>query len=224
MAIDGPSGCGKGTVAQRVAERLGLLHIDSGAMYRAVALLAVEGGIPLDDGPRLGAIASDSGVRFEQGEVGVKVLVGDRDITGAIRQPEVSEAASQVAVHREVRAALVARQQALGAAADSGVVMEGRDIGTVVFPDADLKIYLDASPEERARRRYQQDGADESGKTLSETLEEILERDRRDRERTESPLRQAEDAVYVDSTAMGREEVADVIVRVARQRAEAAAS
>ena len=221
VAIDGPSGCGKGTIAKLVAERLGLLHIDSGAMYRAVALLAVEGGVPLDDGIRLGELASDGGVHFESGEAGVRIFAGERDINEAIRRPEVSEAASHVAVHREVRSALVARQQAMGTTGDVGVVMEGRDIGTVVFPQAELKIFLDASPEERARRRYIQDGAESGGVTLQETLDEILERDRRDRERSQSPLLQAKDAVYIDTTAMSREDVADVIVRLARQRGAA---
>lgn len=218
VAIDGPSGCGKGAVAQRVAEELGYLHIDSGAMYRAVALFARENGIPFEEAGRVAQLAGETKFRMEMVPGGARVLAGGRDVSEAIRQPEVSQGASRVAVIPAVRAALVAQQQKMGAG--GGIVMEGRDIGTVVFPQAELKIYLDASVEERARRRYEQNQAQGIESTRERTVQEIEERDRRDKGRAISPLRQAEDAVYVDSTALGLEEVVAVIVRLARERAK----
>jgi cytidylate kinase len=219
VAIDGPSGCGKGTVAQRVAEELGYLHIDSGAMYRAVALFAIENDIPFEETDRVVKLAVETEFRMEMARGGARVLAGERDVSEAIRKPEVSQGASRVAVIPAVREALVKQQQQMDGA--GGIVMEGRDIGTVVFPEAGLKIYLDASVEERARRRFEQDRAKGIESTLEKTIEEIEERDRRDKGREISPLRQAEDAVYVDSTALGLEEVVAVIVRLARERAKA---
>ncbi len=212
IAIDGPSGVGKGAVAERLAERLGYLYVDTGAMYRTVALVAREQGIQLADAAEVAACTAGLRFRLErQGSV-VHVRVDGRDVTEAIRLPEVSQGASRVAVIPAVRMHLVAQQQRIGA--EGGVVMEGRDIGTVVFPDAELKIFLDATPEERARRRYQQQSLQGVPSSLEKTRREVEERDRRDSSREASPLRQAPDAIYLDSTALTVDEVVDVIVRL----------
>jgi len=216
IAIDGPSGAGKGTVAQGVAARLGYLYIDTGAMYRAVGLLACEQGLRLDDGDAVAALAARLRLDFEKTPDGIRVHANGRDLTEAIRTPEASDAASVIAVIPAVRRHLVAEQQRLGAA--GGVVMEGRDIATVVFPEAELKVYVDASPEERARRRHRQHTEQGIVSSLEITRKEIEERDRRDRERLASPLAQAPDAVYLDTTALSVEEVVEVIVRLAKGR------
>jgi cytidylate kinase len=215
IAIDGPSGAGKGRAAREVAERLGYLYVDSGAMYRAVGLVAREQGIPLEDAPAVAELAARLRIDFRRVPDGVHVFAGGRDVTEAIRTPEASQAASRVAVIPELRRHLVAQQQRIGA--EGGIVMEGRDIGTVVFPRAQLKIFLDASREERARRRHLQHLEQGHPSTLEETLREIEARDRRDTERSASPLVRADDAVYVDSTALSADETVDVIVRLARK-------
>ena len=217
VAVDGPSGSGKGAVARLAAGRLGYLYIDSGAMYRAVALLAREQDIPLDDDTRVSELAAGISFRMEKTTEGVRVLAGERDLTEAIRQPQVSVGASQVAVIPAVRKALVEQQKRMGS--EGGIVMEGRDIGTVVFPHAELKIFLDASVAERARRRHAQEREKGRESSPEETRKEIEERDRRDQEREVSPLQKAEDAVYLDSTALLINEVVEVIVRLARERA-----
>lgn len=216
VAIDGPSGSGKGTVARATADRLGYFYIDSGAMYRAVALCAQEQRIALSDTARVAEFAEQLNLRMESAPEGMRVLASGRDVTEAIRRPEVSQGASQVAVIPAVRAVLVAQQQRMGT--EGGIVMEGRDIGTVVFPRAELKVFLDASAAERVRRRYRQQREQGIECTVEATRKEIEERDRRDRERTVSPLVQAADAVYLDTTALTVEEVADVVVRLARER------
>jgi CMP/dCMP kinase len=216
IAIDGPVGSGKSTVARRVAELLGYLYLDSGAMYRAVALAAVREGLSLEDAARLEELAKRSRIELVMRDGTLRVLLDGEDVTEAIRSPEVSQAASKVAEHGGVRKVLVAEQQRMGA--DGGVVMEGRDIGTAVFPNADLKIYLDASLEERARRRLGDHQARGEKMTLEELVEQIRERDRRDRQREVSPLVQAPDAVLVDSTALDIEETARVIAQLARER------
>lgn len=215
VAIDGPSGSGKSTVARQVAGRLGYLYVDSGAMYRAVALAAQEQGIAPEDAAGLAACAAGLRIDLEKAPNGVRVLADGRDVTEAIRQPAVSRAASVAATIPAVREALVAQQQRLGSG--GGVVMEGRDIGTVVFPHAELKIFLDASTEERARRRYEQQREQGIPTSREKTLEEIRERDHRDATREVSPLVQAADAVYLDSTALTAEETVEVIVRLARK-------
>ena len=217
VAVDGPSGSGKGAVARLAAGRLGYLYIDSGAMYRAVALLAREQDIPLDDDTRVSELAAGISFRMEKTTEGVRVLAGERDLTEAIRQPQVSVGASQVAVIPAVRKALVEQQKRMGS--EGGIVMEGRDIGTVVFPHAELKIFLDASVAERARRRHAQEREKGRESSPEETRKEIEERDRRDQEREVSPLQKAEDAVYLDSTVLSINEVVEVIVRLARERA-----
>jgi len=220
VAIDGPVGSGKSTVARRVADLLGYTHLDSGAMYRAVAWKALRAGVPLDSPAELEKMAE--AVRIDLLPRGGKlhVLLDGEDITDQIRTSEVSHAASVVAALPGVRRPLVAEQRRAGA--EGGVVMEGRDIGTVVFPHAGLKIYLDASPEVRAVRRLKE--LQEKGEvpTLAQVLADVHERDRRDRERTASPLVQALDAVVVDNTAMDAEETARLIALLAQVKAKAA--
>jgi cytidylate kinase len=216
IAIDGPVGSGKSTVAQRVAEMLGYIYLDSGAMYRAVAWKALRDRVPLDAEEKLAELARATSIDLISDDGGFRVLVDGTDVTDEIRSPAVAQAASKVAVNGEVRAVLVAEQRR--AAAGGGVVMEGRDIGTVVFPDADLKIFLDASVEVRAERRRLQ--YEQKGERLefSEILEQVRQRDKRDREREVSPLVRAHDSVYVDNTAMSPEETARLIVFLARER------
>ncbi|HEV2297047.1 MAG TPA: (d)CMP kinase [Candidatus Acidoferrales bacterium] len=216
IAIDGPVGSGKSTVARRVAELLGYTYIDSGAMYRAVALKALRRTIPFESAEKLEALASETRIdlRAEGGQQ--RVLLDDENVTQAIRTPEVSQAASRVAVIPGVRHVLVAEQRRAGK--QGGVVMEGRDIGSVVFPDAELKIFLTASAEVRAQRRWREHQQKSDKIDLAKTLEEIHERDRRDAGREHSPLVRAEGAVYVDSTAMEAEEVARLIVLLSREQ------
>ncbi len=221
IAIDGPVGSGKSTVARRVAEMLGYTHLDSGAMYRAVAWKALCEHVPLDSPDQLSGLASRLHIDLVPRDGKQYVILDGEDITDLIRKPEVSHAASMVAVVAGVRHPLVSEQQRAGAR--GGVVMEGRDIGTVVFPHSDLKIYLDASPEARAQRRWQE--LHEKGEASDPliVLAGVLDRDRRDREREVSPLVRATDAVVVDNTAMDAEETARVIVLLAQEKVKAAA-
>jgi cytidylate kinase len=216
VAIDGPVGSGKSSVARRVAELLEYTYLDSGAMYRGVAWKALRDSVPLNSPARLEALARSTRIDFARAKDGLRVQVDGEDATERIRSAEVSQAASHVAVVAGVRAVLVSEQQRVGAA--GGVVMEGRDIGTVVFPQAELKIFLEASVEVRAERRYQEHLAKGDGLQLAQVLEEVRERDRRDREREVSPLVRAADAVLVDNTAMDVEETARLIVLLARER------
>jgi len=216
IAIDGPVGSGKSTVARRVAELLGYLHLDSGAMYRAVALGALRAGVALDDAAGLERVAREARIELEMNGEARRVLLDGEDVSEALRGPEMSQQASRVALVPGVRRVLVAHQQRMGAA--GGIVVEGRDIGTVVFPHAGLKIFLDAEVEVRARRRwleYEQKGRPTD---LSRMIEEVRERDHRDRDRAASPLRRAADAVYVDCSAMEAGEVARLIALLARER------
>jgi CMP/dCMP kinase len=219
IAIDGPVGSGKSTAARRVAELLGYTYIDTGAMYRAVALKALRAKIALNVNDALAALARDTRIDLRAGSAEndgtQRVLLDGEDVTTAIRTPEVSQAASKVALIEGVRHVLVAEQRRAGAS--GGVVMEGRDIGSVVFPDAELKIFLTASDEVRARRRWLEHQQKGDAIDLARTLEEIRERDRRDAGREHSPLVRAEGAVYVDSTAMDAEEVARLIAMLARE-------
>ena len=217
IAIDGPVGSGKSTVARRVAALLGYVYIDSGAMYRAVALKAVRRGVSLDDADALAALAQDTRIDLRARDGAQLVLLDGEDVTSAIRTPEVAQSASKIAVVPGVRHVLVAEQRRAGG--QGGVVMEGRDIGSVVFPDAQLKIFLTASPEIRAERRWREHQQKGDAIDLPRTLEEIHERDQRDRERSSSPLVRAPDAVVVDSSAMEPEEVARLIVMLAKQQA-----
>jgi cytidylate kinase len=214
IAIDGPSGAGKGTVARTVAARLGYRHVDTGAMYRAVAWKARAEGIDLADAPGVAAVAARA-----QLAVGDRVVIDGHDVTEAIRTPAIDDAASIVARHAAVRAVLVDEQRRIGAG--GGIVMEGRDIGSVVFPAADVKIYLDASPEERARRRAR-DTAHAASRSAGDRVAEALEsRDHSDRTRVVSPLRQVSDAEYIDTTSMPVADVIECVMAIAeRARAE----
>jgi cytidylate kinase len=207
IAIDGPAGAGKSTVARAVAEELGFTFLDSGAMYRGVALAALEAGADLDDGAALGALAAGLEVELD----GRHVSVGGRDVSAEIRTPEVTAAASRVSVHPGVREAMVARQRQLIAA--GSFVAEGRDIGTVVSPDSPLKVFLTASDEERARRR-----AAETGEDLESVLDSQRRRDARDTGREHGALRAAADAVVVDTTGLGLEAVVGRVVALAHER------
>jgi CMP/dCMP kinase len=221
IAIDGPAGAGKSTVARAVARRLGYLFINTGAMYRAVAWKALSEGIPLDDAMAVGRLAGDSLIELSGGVDSMRVLIDGRDITGEIATPQVGQAASIISTISAVRRALVARQQRMGRA--GSVVMEGRDIGTQVFPDAEVKIYLDASPESRAQRRYDEDLArGVAVASLEEMKEQIERRDHSDKTRADSPLTQVEDAVYIDSSAMTVDEVVDRILEIVERRKKSA--
>jgi cytidylate kinase len=223
IAIDGPAGSGKSSVARRVAAMLGYLYLDSGAMYRAVALKALDQQLSLDDEAGLEVLARKSRIELaqpvaEQEAAGLKnrVFLDGEEVTYEIRTAEVAQAASRLATIAGVREVLVAEQQRCGAG--GGIVMEGRDIGTVVFPRAELKIFLEASPEVRAERRWKEHQEKGDTVTLAQVLQEVRERDQRDRERKVSPLVRAPDAVLIDNTAMGIEETARVIVMLARER------
>jgi cytidylate kinase len=207
IAIDGPAGAGKSTVARAVAEELGFTYLDSGAMYRGVALAALQAGLGLDDGEALGELARG----LEIGLDGRRALLGERDVSAAIREPGVTAAASQVSVHPQVREAMIQRQRRLIAAGN--YVAEGRDIGTVVSPEAPLKVFLTASDEERARRR-----AAETGEDFESVLDAQRRRDARDSEREHGALRAAADAVELDTSSMSLEEVVARIVGFARER------
>lgn len=213
VAIDGPAGAGKSTIARRVAARLGLVYIDSGAMYRAVALWALREGVNLDDAARLEAMARAARIDFAPGSATVRL--NGEDVTEAIRTPEVSQAASKVSVLAGVRRALVEQQRRLGAA--QSVVMEGRDIGSVVFPDADVKIYLDADPVVRAQRRALELAQQGEAVSAEEVARELAERDRRDRTRATAPLVLAPGAVRVDTTRLSIEQVEQVILKLIQE-------
>lgn len=220
IAIDGPVGSGKSTVARRVAELLDYVYLDSGAMYRGVAWKALREQVPLDAEEKLTALASATRIDLLSRDGGFRVLVDGTDVTEQIRSAAVAQAASKVAVIAGVRAVLVAEQRR--AASGGGAVMEGRDIGTVVLPDADLKIFLDASVEVRAERRRLEHAQKGESLEFSEVLEEVRQRDRRDRGRAVSPLIRARDAVLVDNTAMSAEETARLIVLLVHEREETA--
>jgi len=216
IAIDGPVGSGKSTLARRVAELMGYVYFDTGAMYRALALKALRSKARFDEEDALAELARHSHVDLRAEDGTQRVYLDGEDVTTAIRSPEVAQASSKIAVISGVRQVLVAEQRRAGE--QGGVVMEGRDIGSVVFPDADLKIFLTASPEVRAERRWREHQQKGDSIDLSRTLEEIHERDRRDRERQSSPLVRAPDAVIVDSTAMDPEEAARLVVLLAKSQ------
>jgi cytidylate kinase len=209
VAIDGPAGAGKSTIARSLAGRLGFTYIDTGAMYRAVALWALRAGIDLDDLHRLEQLAREARIEFSTAEKSVQL--NGEDVTDAIREPAVGEAASRVSQAPGVRRAMREEQRRIGSL--HSVVMEGRDIGTVVFPEAQVKIYLDADPGIRAGRR-----AKETGGEVERVARELAERDQRDRTRTEAPLTQAPDAEYLDSTRLSPAEVEEAILKLVRQR------
>ena len=214
IAIDGPAGAGKSTVAARVARKLGYVNLESGAMYRALALKAIEGDASFDDEAALVKLAQGSTIALEPTLTGNRVLLNDRDVSARIRERDVTEAASKVSVHPQVRAWMVARQREMGMG--GGVVMEGRDIGTKVFPDADLKIFLDADPVVREQRRLDQQRI--RGAPAESMAADLRERDRRDRTRAASPLVAAGDAIVLDSTHLSEDEVVERIGKLAQER------
>lgn len=230
IAIDGPAGAGKSTLAAHLARRFGFLNLETGAMYRALALKAIENDLAFDEEAPLLALASQTAITLEPQLEGNRVLLDGLDVSRRIREPDVTAAASKVSVHHNLRAWMVRQQRALGA--DGGVVMEGRDIGTAVFPDAEVKIFLDAAPEVRGNRRYRQTfavehdappehaadpaSAEQQRQAQEAIIRELKERDYRDRHRAESPLQPAADAVILDSTALTLDQVlaqAEEIVR-----------
>jgi cytidylate kinase len=204
IAIDGPAGAGKSTIAARLARKLGYVNLESGAMYRALALKAVEWDISFDDESALVNLAHNSRIQIEPSLSGNRVLLDGRDVSQRVREPDVTEAASRVSVHPGVRQWMVARQQEMGAG--GGVVMEGRDIGTKVFPAADVKVFLDADPVVREQRRMKQQEV-MPGPAARALAAELRERDRRDRTRSTSPLVPADDALLLDSTTLSEDEV-----------------
>jgi cytidylate kinase len=204
IAIDGPAGAGKSTVASRIARRHGYLNIETGAMYRALALQAIRSDVSFDDEEALLKLAQRSHITLEPKIDGNRVLLDGENVSDRIREQDVTNAASKVSVHPKVREWMVARQRELGQM--GGVVMEGRDIGTKVFPDADVKIFLDAAPEVRGNRRFQQNQAG-SAHQQAAVVAEMQERDRRDRTRINSPLEAAKDAIVIDSTDLSLDEV-----------------
>ena len=207
IAIDGPAGAGKSTLASRLARKLGYVNIETGAMYRALALKAAEGGLSLDDEVALVELAQRSRIELEPVVDGNRVLLDGRDMSQRVREQDITEAASRVSIHSKVREWMVARQREMGVA--GGVVMEGRDIGTKVFPDADVKIFLDAAPEVRGERRFQQQPGASVPRQAAEVVAELRRRDQRDRTRAASPLAPAADAVVIDSTDLSIEQVVE---------------
>ena len=203
IAIDGPAGAGKSTLAARLAQKLGYVNLESGAMYRALALKALASGIALDDEAALVTLAERSSIELRPEADGNRVLLDGRDVSQRIREQDVTDAASKVSVHPRVREWMVARQREMGAR--GGIIMEGRDIGTKVFPDAEVKIFLDAAPEVRGDRRFRQ--KPEASLPPEAVIAELRARDRRDRTRAASPLTPAPDAVIIDSTNMTIEQV-----------------
>jgi cytidylate kinase len=214
IAIDGPAGAGKSTIASRLARRLGYANLESGAMYRALALKAIERDVSFDDEAGLAELARNSLIKLDPSLVGNRVLLDGCDVTQRVRETDVTEGASRVSVHPQVREWMVARQQEMGAG--GGVVMEGRDIGTKVFPNADVKIFLDADPVVREQRRLQQHEL--RGHAAEATVAELRERDLRDRTRAASPLVAAPDALVIDSTGLSEDEVLSRVEEVVQKR------
>lgn len=216
IAIDGPSGAGKSTLGRMIARELNMLYLDTGAMYRAAALAVLESGVSAADKDAVARVAESAEINLAGDPDSLRVTLGGRDISDKIRSEEVSHAASVISVITEVRRALVLRQRELGRR--GSVVLDGRDIGTVVFPDADIKFFLTAAPEERASRRYEEDRLRERDVTFEETLADINTRDQRDSTRVDSPLAIAEDAIVIDSTELSIEDVFERMMEVIRQR------
>src|SRR3954447_24747557 len=215
VAIDGPAGAGKSTIARHLARHFGLLNLETGAMYRAFALKALRAEVPLGDSHALESLAAETDIRLESGGDENCVLLDGEDVTGLIRNPLVTDAASRVSVFPGIRSWMVKLQQQLGA--EGGVVMEGRDIGTVVFPHADAKIFLDAAPEVRGLRRFDQLGP-KPAQQPQDVIRDLRERDRRDRNRADSPLKPAQDAVLLDSTNMTLEQAVAAAEEIVAER------
>jgi cytidylate kinase len=219
VAIDGPSGAGKSTLAKGIAKELGFTYVDTGAMYRALALKAIRQGLDLTDEEKVAALARATDIDLVERNGCVAVLLDGADVSALIRTPEVSQIASRVSALKVVRQRLLELQRALGKRGN--VVAEGRDIGTVIFPRAEVKVYLDASVEERARRRYEELRCAGRDVTLQDTLREMEERDKRDSERDLAPLRKAEDAFAIDSSSLSADAVRErVMIEIRRKRLE----
>ncbi len=214
IAIDGPAGAGKSTLAAHLARRFGFLNLETGAMYRALALKAIDHDLAFDEEDALLALAQHTRISLKPELEGNRVLLDGVDVSRRVREKDVTAAASQVSVHPHLRAWMVTEQRKLGER--GGVVMEGRDIGTAVFPDAEVKIFLDAAPEVRGNRRYRQAGPANAPVTEAAVIHEMQERDARDRNRAESPLRPAADAVILDSTAMTLDQVLEAAEEIVR--------
>jgi cytidylate kinase len=205
IAIDGPAGAGKSTIASRLAKTLGYINLESGAMYRALGLKALEAGVALGDGAALLALANQSTIELQPTPEGNRVLLDRRDVSARIRERDVTDAASRISTHPAVRQWMVERQREMGAS--GGVIMEGRDIGTVVFPRAEVKIFLEADPSVREGRRVTQANAQDDPERAERLKQDLRERDRRDLTRAAAPLKAADDAVRIDSSALSIEEV-----------------
>ncbi|MGH7816188.1 MAG: (d)CMP kinase [Candidatus Binatia bacterium] len=217
IAIDGPSGAGKSTLARRLARELGYIYLDTGAMYRALALKLLRQGVDLADDAHMARLVQSTAIDLREVNGKLAVLLDGADVGAEIRAPEVSQMASKASALKIVRARLLELQRAVGRRGN--VVAEGRDIGTVVFPQAEVKIFLEASTEERARRRYQELSAAGRSVEFDETLREMVERDKRDRERDLAPLRQAEDALRIDSSSVDEENVAARVLALVAKKA-----
>lgn len=216
IAIDGPSGVGKSTLGKEVARRLDYLYIDSGAVYRAVGLKAIESGIALEDHPSITETARQSDIRLEGDPHNLKIFLDGRDVTREIRTPDASRASSVVATIPEVREVVVDKLRAM--ADTSNVVMDGRDVGTKIFPRAQVKVFLEASNDVRARRRWQEDVERGRNVTIAEISDELEERDRRDRERAATPLAPAEDAILIDTSELSVKDVIERVLEIVNSR------
>ena len=212
IAIDGPSGAGKSTLGKMLAKKLGLLYLDTGAMYRAVALAVLHAGVSFDDHDRVVELAEKAKIELLGDPASLRVLLDGEDVSAAIRTLEVAQAASVVSTISDVRKIMVLHQREIGEAAAKGCVLEGRDIGRVVFPHADVKFFLTAKPEARARRRYEEDRAKGRISTYEQTLSEINERDQRDVSREDSPLTISDDAVVIDTSELDLTEVFEAML------------
>ncbi|HEX9023624.1 MAG TPA: (d)CMP kinase [Geobacteraceae bacterium] len=216
IAIDGPSGAGKSTITRLLAERLGYIHIDTGAMFRVVALAAKRAGIAVDDDEALAGLCRDLSITFARTGRDCRVFMDGEDVSAAIRTPEISLLTSAVSAIKGVRQCLKARQREMGTA--GGVVLEGRDIGTVIFPDAEVKFFLTASAEERGRRRFLELREKGEDVTLEGTIVEVARRDAQDEQREHAPLRQAPDAIAIDSSELAIEEVLELMLEKIQER------
>jgi cytidylate kinase len=218
IAIDGPSGAGKSTLGKMLAKRLGLLYLDTGAMYRAAALAATKAGIPLEDQGRVVEAVNKAKIKLAGEPDALVVSLDGKDVSAEIRTPEAAQAASVVSTISGVRKRMVELQRSIGGSAPNGCVLEGRDIGSVVFPNADVKFYLTAKTEARARRRFQEDSAKGRGTTYDKTLAEIIERDRRDCTRKDSPLVRPDGAIEIDTSDLGLDEVLSLMLQQIEER------
>ena len=223
IAIDGPSGAGKSTLGKMLAKKLGLLYLDTGAMYRAVALASVRAKVGFDEKERVAAVAERAKIELIGEPDSLQVFLDGDDVTAEIRTLEIAQAASVVSTNSEVRKVMVRHQREIGNAAPSGCVLEGRDIGSVVFPDADIKFFLTAKPEARARRRFEEDKAKGRNSTYEQTLAEINQRDERDVSRADSPLTISEDAVVIDTSELDLSEVFEAMLAKINDRKASAA-